>query len=160
MNHTFMDPAQPTNYELVVVNNPDDWNAYHRIRREELFEARGRHGIYNPHHPDEGLLNHFPLLLKCNGAAVATVRLDVQENGVTIVRLVAVKRSEQSKGHGRVLGKHIEDFVRKKGIKKLVVNAAPDAVGYYERLGFSREIWDRAELKRMLVDVVQMAKRL
>ena len=154
-----MDPEQPTNYELLVVNSPDDWNAYHQIRREELFEARGRYGIYNPHHPDESLQNHFPLLLKYNGIAIATVRLDVQEDRA-VVRLVAVTRSEQSKGHGRVLGENVEDFVRRKGIKKLVVNAAPDAVGYYERLGFSREIWDGAELKGMFANVVQMAKRL
>ena len=94
MKRTFMGPEQSTNYELSVVNSPDDWNAYHQIRREELFEPRGRYGIHNPYHPDEGSRNHFPLLLKYNGAVVATARLDVQEDGVAILRLIAVTRSE------------------------------------------------------------------
>ena len=101
MKRTFMGPEQHTNYELLVVSSPGDWNAYHRIRREELFEARGRYGIYNPYHPDEGSRNHFPLLLKYNGAAVATARLDVQDDSVAILRFVAVTRSEQFKGHDR-----------------------------------------------------------
>jgi N-acetylglutamate synthase-like GNAT family acetyltransferase len=155
-----MDPGEAALYELVAVDSPDDWATYHRIRREELFEARGRYGIYDSNRTDERLHNHFPLLLKYDGTAVATVRLDVHEGNIAVVRLVAVTRSEQSKGHGRILGKCIEEFARRKGVRKLVVNAAPDAVGYYQRLGFSRETWDGAELKGVLADAVQMAKRL
>src|SRR5712692_4928818 len=137
---TGMAPQEIGSYELIAVSTPDDWIAYHRIRREELFEARGRYGVYDSNHPDEGLQNHFPLLLKCNGMAVATVRLDLHEQDIAVIRLVAVTRSEQAKGHGRILGKHIEEFARKEGVRKLVVNAARDAVGYYERLGFAREM--------------------
>lgn len=147
-------------YQLTVVENSDDWSAYHRIRREELFEARGRYGIYDSTHPDESLQNHFPLVLKYNGRAVATVRLDLREGDTAVLRLVAVTRSEQAKGHGRTLGKYIEAFARKKGVRKLVVNSAPDAVGYYERLGFSPRIWDVAELKGWLADAIQMTKEL
>jgi hypothetical protein len=49
-------------YELRVVKTEDDWTAYHRIRREELFEARGWYGVYDSNYPDERLPNHFPLL--------------------------------------------------------------------------------------------------
>ena len=54
-------------YELAVVTWPEDWETYHSIRRVELFEARGRIGIYQPDHVDERAPNHFPLLLKWNG---------------------------------------------------------------------------------------------
>ena len=40
-------------YLLEVVNTPEEWEAYHLIRRQELFEARGRIGIYDANRPEE-----------------------------------------------------------------------------------------------------------
>jgi len=147
-------------YELVVVTRPDDWEAYHAIRRVELFEARGRIGVYDRGHPDESAPGHFPLLLKWNGRGIATTRLDVRAAGVAIVRLVAVVKTEQRKGHGRALADRTEVFARDRGVTRLLVNAAADAVGFYERIGFMREVWNAAELIGWNADSVQMAKSL
>jgi GNAT superfamily N-acetyltransferase len=147
-------------YELAVVTRPDDWETYHSIRRVVLFEARGRIGVYDPDRADERAPDHFPLLLKWNGCGIATTRLDVRESGQAIVRLVAVVRSEQRKGHGRALAARTEAFARDCGVNKLLVNAAADAVGFYERIGFVREPWNAAELVGWNADSVQMAKTL
>jgi len=147
-------------YELAVVTRPEDCDAYHFIRRVELFEARGRFGVYDPDHRDERAPNHFPLLLKWNGRGIATTRLDVRQSDLAIVRLVAVVKAEQRKGHGRALAARTEAFARDRGVTKLLVNAAADAVGFYERIGFVREPWDRAELVGWNADSVQMAKTL
>ncbi len=147
-------------YELAVVTRPEDWEAYHSIRRIELFEARGRMGVYDADHADDRAPNHFPLLLKWNGRGIATTRLDLRESGLAIVRLVAVVKAEQRKGHGHVLAARTEAFARDRGVIKLLVNAAADAVGFYERIGFVRETWDAAELVGWNTDSVQMAKSL
>jgi GNAT superfamily N-acetyltransferase len=147
-------------YELTVVAASQDWEAYHSIRRVELFEARGRIGVYDPNRADERAPNHFPLLLKWNGRGIGTTRLDDRGGGVAIVRLVAITRSEQHKGHGRVLAARTEDFARARGVTKLMVNAAATAIGFYERIGFVRECWDAAELVGWNADSVQMAKFL
>jgi GNAT superfamily N-acetyltransferase len=147
-------------YEFTVVRLPEEWEAYHSIRCSELFEARGRIGVYDRDHPDDRPPNHHPLLLKWNGRGIATTRLDMREPGVAIVRLVAVVRAEQRKGHGRVLAVRTEAFARDRGVTKLRVNAAADAVGFYERIGFVRETWDTAELIGWNSDSVQMAKSL
>ena len=133
---------------------------YHRIRREELFEARGRHGVYDPAHPDEHAPGHSPLLLKLDDRGVSTTRLDLRAGGVAVVRMVATSGSERGKGHGRALMAHIETFARAHGVTTLVVNAAPEAVGYYERMGFAREIWDTSELVGINATSVQMSKTL
>ncbi|ARP99195.1 GNAT family N-acetyltransferase [Pseudorhodoplanes sinuspersici] len=146
-------------YELAVVATADDLDRYHAIRRAELFEARSRRD-YDSAHPDEIKPNHFRLLLKCNGIGVATTRFDLLGDGVAALRLVAVTRAEQRRGYGRVLADLIEALARQKGISKLVVNAAPDAIGYYERMGFVREAWDPAELVGISADSIQMAKYL
>jgi GNAT superfamily N-acetyltransferase len=152
--------GRPMSYQLVVVARPDDWDAYHSIRRIELFEARGRIGVYDPDHADDRAPDHFPLLLKWNGTAIATTRLDVRAAGLAIVRLVAVVHAEQRKGHGRALAARTEAFARDRGVTRLLVNAAADAVGFYERIGFVREPWDAAELVGWNAHSVQMAKSL
>jgi GNAT superfamily N-acetyltransferase len=147
-------------YELIVVAAPQDREAYHSIRRVELFEARGRIGVYDADHADERVPNHFPLLLKWNGRGIGTTRLDDRGGGLAIVRLVAITRPEQRKGHGRALAARTEDFARARGVTKLMVNAAATAIGFYERIGFVRESWDAAELVGWNADAVQMAKFL
>jgi GNAT superfamily N-acetyltransferase len=147
-------------HELVIVQTSDDWEAYHRIRRTVLFEARGRFGLYDTKHADEFRPNHFPLLLKWNARGVATTRLDVREHGLAITRLVAVEGTEQRKGHGRALITLAETFARDKGVTKLTVNSAPDAVEFYQRVGFVRETWDESERIGWNADAVQMTKVL
>lgn len=50
-------------YELCLVENADDWAAYHRIRRTVLFEARGRFD-YVTDGPEELKAENLSLLLK------------------------------------------------------------------------------------------------
>lgn len=146
-------------YELIVVSTADDLARYHDIRRVELFEARGS-SAYDSNRPEENRPGHFQLLLKLDGVGIATTRFDLLGDGVAVIRLVAVTKGEQRKGHGRILAELTEAFAAGKGVSKLVVNAAPDAVGYYDRMGFVLESWNPAELVGIAADNVQMAKYL
>jgi GNAT superfamily N-acetyltransferase len=147
-------------YELVIARRPEDLETYHSIRRAELFEARGRGGIYDRDHADERHPDHIPLLLRLDGVGIATTRLDLRGDGLAVVRLVAVTKSLQRRGHGRVLAGLTETFARQRGVIRLTVNAAVDAVGFYERMGFAREAWDPTELAGWNADSVQMTKSL
>lgn len=148
------------NYELVEATEPADWEAYHAIRRQELFEARGRHGIYDPNRPDERLPGMHPFLLKANDRPVGTTRLDIRDDGTCIFRLVAITASEQGKGHGRMLGRMVEDEARARGAHTAYVNAASTALGYYEATGWQRHVWDEAELVSVGNECIQMRKVL
>jgi GNAT superfamily N-acetyltransferase len=147
-------------YEFGIVTTAEEWEQYHFIRRTELFEGRPKAPVYDPNNADEYVAAHFPLLLKLDGNGIATTRLDLRGEGIAAVRLVAVIKSEQRRGHGRVLAARTEDFAREKGVTKLVVNAAADSVGYYQRIGFVPEIWDPTELTGWNANSVQMAKCL
>jgi hypothetical protein len=45
-------------------------------------------------------------------------------------------------------------------LKKLLVNAAPGAVGYYEKMGWRACAWDEAELTGIASECKQMTKPL
>lgn len=147
-------------YELIEVSTPEDWAAFHDIRRIELFEAKGRFGIYDDRHPDDAADFAHPYLLKQDGRPLGTTRLDVRGDGTGIFRLVAITADAQGQGHGRVLSEMVEAKARSFGIGTLYVNAAESAVGYYEKTGWTRFLWDQAELVGIASTCVQMRKLL
>lgn len=136
-----------------------DWDEYHSIRRKVLWERRGLTN-YDEKHADEYKTANHPLLLRLSGRAIGTVRLDDFGNGTGAVRLVAIESEFQGQGHGRTLSEFVENYARGLGILTLYVNAAPEAVGYYEKLGWTPEIWDKAELVGIASECLQMRKRL
>lgn len=146
-------------YELVRVLTADEWKAVHDMRRAELF-VRHPDIVYDENHPDDRVPGHFLFLLLLNGRAIGTARLDLGSRGQGIMRLVAITKTEQRKGHGRVLQERFETFARGNGVADLYVNAARDAVGFYERMGFIPEHFDDAARKGIADDTVPRRKRL
>jgi N-acetylglutamate synthase-like GNAT family acetyltransferase len=146
-------------YELVEVTGESDWRNYHTIRREVFWEARGR-TRYNDRHPDEYLPADHPLLLKLDGRPIGTTRLDDFGNGAGAVRLVAIIADLQMQGHGRKLAELVENYAHCLGMTRLFVNAAPEAIGYYEKLGWHRFTWDERELLGIALGSTQMTKSL
>ena len=141
-------------YNLIQVVSDDDWKAYHAIRRAGLFEGQQ----YDENHPDDRLETNVPLLLKCDNHPVGTVRLDMREGNIAIVRLMAIKHEAQRHGHGQYMLMLIEEFARAEGVNKLLLNAAPEAEGFYMKLGFSPEVWDENELVGIAKNCMQMSK--
>ena len=122
-------------YELVDVTREADWSAYHAIRRDVLWTARGRPN-YDDRHADEYLPSHHPLLLKCDGVPIGTTRLDERGLGVGVVRLVAIRQQSQRQGHGRQLARMVDARARQLGLTTLYVNAVSDAVEFYRKNGW------------------------
>lgn len=147
-------------HALVEVSAPDDWLAYHAIRRVELFENKGRFGIYDDRHPDDMASAAHPYLFKVDERPVGTTRLDLREGGIGIFRLVAISAAEQGRGYGRMMGEMVASRAREMGVRTLLVNAAPEAVGFYRKTGWTPFEWDRAELVGIAASCVQMRKAL
>ncbi len=132
----------------------------HRIRRQVLF-APGRHpGVeYDEEHPHDAASNHIKFLLMLDGEPIGTTRLDLRGERA-IVRLVAILADRQRQGHGSAMEGAVVRHAHRLGITTLMVNSAADAVGFYEKRGWQREIWDPEELRSIAVGCVQMMKYL
>lgn len=146
-------------HALKPVRSADDWRLLHDIRRAVLF-APNRHAVaYDESHPDDHADGNQPFLLICDGAPVGVARLDLRGD-IAVVRLVAIIEAEQRRGHGRALGELLDGEARRRGVKNLRVNAAADAVSYYEKTGWVRADWDASERRGLAAGAVQMTKRL
>jgi len=146
-------------YELRRAETAEDLAAMHRLRRDVLFARRGRAALYNDAHPDDAVANHLKFLLVLDGERIGTARLDLVQ-GVAKLRLVVIAAERQRQGHGAVMEQLIAGHAHRLGVTTLLVNSAPDAVGFYEKCGWQQELWDASELVGSASDCVQMAKYL
>ena len=146
-------------YELRLVATPQERQAMHDIRRVTLFTA-DRGVVYDENHPHDVNPANQCFLLVLDGQPIGVVRLDPRGEHEGVVRLVAILPALQRQGHGRVLGELIETEARRRGMVELGLNAREDAVGFYQRMGWAPEIWDRAELETFASHCTQMTKRL
>ena len=123
-------------YELRTPNSTAEWQAYHAIRRKVLFENRGQFGVYDENHPDEHSKGNHPLLLLLDSKAIGVIRVDINGNQA-MFRRVAIREDLQRAGHGRVLLTLAESLAQEKGCLQIWSEVAPDAVGFYERCGYT-----------------------
>ena len=149
-------------HELKPVTTAEDRTAMHAIRRATLFgpDRPGGPVVYDENHPHDLDPANQCFLFLSNGEPIGVVRLDPRAGNEGIVRLVAIVPTLQRQGHGRVLGELVEAEARRRGMVKLALNARADAVGFYERMGWAHEVWDRAEAESLGAHCTQLTKRL
>ncbi|PYE86413.1 GNAT family N-acetyltransferase [Phyllobacterium leguminum] len=146
-------------YELRPVMSAEDWRRLHEIRRTVLFRPGRQSVAYDENHPDDRAADNVPYLLHLDDRRIGVVRLDFRGE-IAIVRLVAIAADEQGKGHGRQLDALVATEAKRRGVKSLHVNAAPEAVGYYEKMGWKRAGWDPDELTGIARNCTQMTKQM
>lgn len=122
--------------ELVGVSTPAQWNAFHKIRETILFEARGRFGVYDRNHPDDFNPENQPFLLLRSDQPVGVARLDRLGETRGGIRLVAIDAPMQRQGYGRILMAMVEACALNAGLVRLELNSAPEAVTFYQHLGW------------------------
>jgi GNAT superfamily N-acetyltransferase len=130
--------SKDTSHTLRGPENEEEWRVYHAIRRKVLFENRDRFGVYDENHSDEFEKNNHPLILFDRGAPIGVMRVDIH-GPIAWFRRVAVREDLQRAGHGRILLSLAEAFAREAGCGEARSNVAADAVGFYERCGYSRD---------------------
>src|SRR4051794_14612363 len=114
-----------------------DWAAYHAIRKRVLFDLRGNGAAYNAEHPDEHRSGHHAFVLWDADVPVGVIRVDI-DGSVATFRRVAIRDDVQRRGLGRRMLAAAERFSRARGCSSVESHVDPDAVGFYERCGFTR----------------------
>ena len=147
-----MDHGAPATYRLSRPASPDEWAAYHAIRRRVAFEA----GETDDDDPDEHAPGHYPLLLTLDQQPVGTIRVDSLNDSDAALRLVAIDPARQGEGHGRALLREAEAFARDIGCRRAVVYATPEAAGFYAAAGYAEDDFD----DNYFGGIVQMVKPL
>ena len=102
------------------------------IRREVFVEEQGFREEF-----DEADQRAAHLVLFISGQAAATCRYLEKEEGGFLVGRIAVRKPFRKRGLGAELLKEAERRIAAKGGKRLLVHAQTQALGFYEKQGFS-----------------------
>jgi len=137
-------------YRLRPPASAEEWEAYHRIRRDVLLEARK----YAVEQADEHAPGHHPLLFWLGDRPIGAIRIDILDAARAGLRLVAIDPKLHRQGHGLKLLQLAEDFARAAGCARTVVYSTQDAAGFYAKAGYSEDDWDDT----YVAGIVQMAK--
>jgi GNAT superfamily N-acetyltransferase len=131
----------------------EEWDAYHSIRRQALFEPYHPDVTYDRDHADESKPGNFPLGLIADGELVGTIRIDLLDETRAALRLVAIHPDRQGQGLGAVMLGLAEDFILQHKRRKVVVHGNPPAVGFYLANGYVERPWDEDPVLARHIDV-------
>jgi len=128
-------------YSLRPVQSPQQWSAYHAIRRDAIFATLLPGQVYDEHDPDEFEHRHRPHVLVRDGEVIGTVRIDLIGDIQAGLRLIAIRRDLQRQGHGSVLLRLAEQAARAFGKTEIVINAHPTSLTFYLANGYRDGEW-------------------
>jgi len=141
-------------YTLVEALTKREWEAYHRIRRVQLFDPMGI--VYDPHHPSitSPHSTHFVLGKGDDIVSVGMLEsLDTPShktschNGKCIaLRSLATDPAHINMGHGTYLLKKLERWCKHHGYERIHLHALHSALPFYKRCGYEEMPFDDVAL--------------
>lgn len=120
---------------LLYCAHYEDWEAYHRIREEQIFERAGVK--YDQDHPTMFLENHFHFVL-CKGTQVVSVaHVELLDEQTAVIRSIATDEPFKRQGYGSKLMGLLEKWVFLKERTTIKLHAHPAAESFYRMLGYA-----------------------
>jgi GNAT superfamily N-acetyltransferase len=141
-------------YQLRPARSPQDWSAYHAIRRGAIFAALLPGQAYDESDADELRPGNLPHVLVHDGEVVGTVRIDLIDETQAGLRLIGIRPDVQRQGHGAVLLALAEEAARAFGRTEVVINAHPTSLTFYLANGYREGAWrDKGPVPATLIRV-------
>src|SRR5262249_14278415 len=141
-------------YRLRLVESPQDWSAYHAIRRDAIFAPLLPGQAYDERDADEFRPGNLPHVLICDGEVIGTVRIDLSDDTQAGLRLVGIRTDLQRRGHGAALLALAEQAARRFGRTEIVINAHPTSLTFYLANGYREGAWrDKGPVPATLIRV-------
>ena len=123
-----------------------EWDRLHAIRRTELFDRYHPPNTpdfvpYDADYPDDRNPANRPLVELLGDEVVGTCRVDQLPARLAALRLVAVAPGHRGLGLGAALMAGAEKVAAELGADALCLNAQPEVVAFYGRLGWKPGEW-------------------
>ncbi|MDP3641330.1 MAG: GNAT family N-acetyltransferase, partial [Alphaproteobacteria bacterium] len=128
-----------------------EWNAYHRIRTEQLFAPAGI--TYDHNHPTLSADTHYHFVLYKGTTIVSVAQVELLSDDVAILRSIATDTLHQRQGHASYLLKLIELWLRHRGIKIIKTHAELAAEPFYRKHEYTDMVFDDVSISSPVIDL-------
>jgi GrpB-like predicted nucleotidyltransferase (UPF0157 family)/GNAT superfamily N-acetyltransferase len=120
---------------LRFVTHHAEWEAYHRIRKELLFD--GTKIKYDPNHVSIKYPQNRHFVLYKGADIIGVAQVEFLSLSEAVLRPFAIDTPYQNQGLGSQFLLMIEKWIKQQGREIIRLNAEPKALNFYQRLGYS-----------------------
>lgn len=111
-----------------------EWDAYHRIRIQQIFEPLGIG--YDNSHPKLVHEGNFHFVLYKGSQVVSTAHVERLNDNEMALRCLATDGSCQNAGYGAYLLKLLEEWIGEQGARVIKMHSFSNAVPFYQKHGY------------------------
>lgn len=129
----------------------NEWEAYHRIRTEQLFIPIGL--TYDQNHPTLSADNQFHFVLYKGALIVSVAQIEILENKVAALRSIATDTPYQRQGHASYLLNFLERWLQHQTIKTIKIHAELSAEQFYRNQGYIDMSFDDTSISSTIVNL-------
>ena len=136
---------------IVMVFTPKEWQEYHRIRIEQIFNSINI--IYDENHPSLTLDNHYHFVLYKGENIVSVVHVEFLNEHEAAIRSLATDEPYKRNGYGSYIMHLIERWIKGRGSDTIKIHAAFEAEHFYRSLGYRDMEFDDISISKEVIDL-------
>ncbi len=128
-----------------------EWEAYHRIRTEQLFVPAGI--TYDPNHPTLSADKHYHFVLYKGTTIVSVAQVEMLSDEVAALRSIATDTPHQRQGYASYLLRFVERWLHHRDIKTIKTHAELTAEPFYRKHGYVDMAFDDISISSTIIDL-------
>jgi GNAT superfamily N-acetyltransferase len=132
-----------------------EWEAYHRIREEQIFKPINL--AYDRNHPTLKLDNHFHFVFYKGVEIVSVAYVEFLNDSDASLRTIATDEPYKNQGFAKKLVHLLERWIKYQGRIAVKVHASLRSEGFYRKLGYSEMPFDDESISK---DIIYLGKPL
>ncbi len=141
-------------FRFVMAATPKELEAYHRIRREQIFAPLNI--IYDENHPTLTLKNHFHFILYKGSKIVSVIHVELLNQMQAAIRSLATDEPYKRNGYGGYIMQLVEKWIKTQGRNIIKLHANPNAEKFYRKLGYAEMEFDEVSISKEIIDLGKM----
>jgi GrpB-like predicted nucleotidyltransferase (UPF0157 family)/N-acetylglutamate synthase-like GNAT family acetyltransferase len=138
-------------FRFVMAATPKEWEAYHRIIREQIFVPLNI--IYDENHPTITADNHYHFVLYKGNKIVSVTHVEFLNKTEASIRGLATDEPHKKKGYGGYIMQLVEKWIKSQGRNTIKLHANPKAEHFYRSLGFIDMEFDDVSISKEIIDL-------
>jgi GrpB-like predicted nucleotidyltransferase (UPF0157 family)/GNAT superfamily N-acetyltransferase len=111
-----------------------EWQAYHRLRKELIFDMMGVE--YDPNHHTIRAANQYHFVMSLGPTIIGFAQIELMDDNRAILRTIGIDPLYQSMGHGSWLLSQMERWIRQQGKTVIQLHSDTAAVAFYRRYSY------------------------
>ena len=127
-------------FRFVMAFTPKEWEAYHRIRKEQIFAPLNI--IYDENHPTLAAEDHFHFVLYKGSKIVSVTHVEFLNQAEAAIRSLATDEPYKRNGYGGYIMQLVEKWIKSQGRNIIKLHANPNAEHFYHKLGYTEMEFD------------------